>query len=619
MDNETTLEQTQTTEELVEQKRVKNFNRNKWLFSLGGIGRDMSYQLVAAFLLIYVQFGVSLSIAQFTTLGLIIGIGGRIWDALNDPVMGAIIEGSHMKWGKFKPWILIGAVTSGIIIIAMFNVRIWSGWNFVIFMTVMYFLWESTFTMNDIGYWSMLPSLSSKKGERNSVTTLTVVFAGVGAFIGQGIVTFLTPGNVVKGYSMVSIIIVVAMVGCQIMTSVGVKETPRTEKETQTKVSMKHLWNTIRHNDQVLWMTLSMFLYTLGSGLLVALAYNLYYLEVGYDNKAIIFIVIFGVCSIFANLLYPKLSKFGRKKVQLLAALLTVFGYLALALLGWWSILPFNIITMSVCGFFIFSGQTLYYMASIINMTNCVEYNEYKRGERSEAIVSTLRPFMVKFAAATQYGVVMLVLIVSGVFALSQNISLMESQKNYLININSTTEQVQYIETIKGYLDIYENAEDKEVANEIIAKDLETNENMASYQIKVEYVQSLGSCRIYRDTYLDGNLKVANEDLGFWKDIEIDVLLDDADTTSYEYSMEILDKDSTFNAANDNFKGKRTTSMRLWLRASTAILPAILIALSWFVQRKKFIIDEDYYDMMLTEIDKCQVDGGEVTSTKDSE
>lgn len=281
--------------------------------------------------------------------------------------------------------------------------------------------------------------------------------------------------------------------------------------------------------------------------------------------------------------------------------------------------MPFNIITMSVCGFFIFSGQTLYYMASIINMTNCVEYNEYKRGERSEAIVSTLRPFMVKFAAATQYGVIMLVLIVSGVFALSQNISLMESQKNYLTNIESTTEQVQYIETIKGYLDIYENAEDKEVANEIIAKDLETNEKMASYQIKVEYVQSLGSCRIYRDTYLDGNLTVEKQDLGFWKDIEIDVLLDDADTTSYEYSMEILDKDSTFNAANDNFKGKRTTSMRLWLRASTAILPAILIALSWFVQRKKFIIDEDYYDMMLTEIDKCQVDGGEVTSTKDSE
>src|SRR5690554_3476121 len=82
-----------------EQKRIKIFNRNKWLFSTGGIGRDMSYQLVSAFLLVYVQFGVSLSLLQFTTLSLIIGIGGRIWDAINDPIMGAIIDGSHLKLG----------------------------------------------------------------------------------------------------------------------------------------------------------------------------------------------------------------------------------------------------------------------------------------------------------------------------------------------------------------------------------------------------------------------------------------------------------------------------------------------------------------------------------------
>ena len=127
--------------------------------------------MVSAFLLVYVQFGVSLSLLQFTTLSLIIGIGGRIWDAINDPIMGAIIDGSHLKLGKFKPWILIGAVTCGIVILLMFNIRFWMGWNFVIFMTIMYFLWETTFTMNDIGYWSMLPSLSSHKNERNTVAT----------------------------------------------------------------------------------------------------------------------------------------------------------------------------------------------------------------------------------------------------------------------------------------------------------------------------------------------------------------------------------------------------------------------------------------------------------------
>lgn len=141
----------------------RQFNRNKWLFGVSGIGRDMSYQLIASFLLTYIQFGMTLSIVQFTTISLLIGVGGRIWDAVNDPMMGAIIEGSHMKFGKFRPWILMGAVLTGAIIIAMFNVQSLSGWSFVVFMAVTYLLWESAFTMNDIGYWSMLASLSSKR------------------------------------------------------------------------------------------------------------------------------------------------------------------------------------------------------------------------------------------------------------------------------------------------------------------------------------------------------------------------------------------------------------------------------------------------------------------------
>ena len=81
----------------------RQFNRNKWLFSVSGIGRDMSYQLIASFLLTYIQFGMTLSIAQFTTISLLIGIAGRIWDAINDPMMGAIIEGTHMSSASSVP------------------------------------------------------------------------------------------------------------------------------------------------------------------------------------------------------------------------------------------------------------------------------------------------------------------------------------------------------------------------------------------------------------------------------------------------------------------------------------------------------------------------------------
>ena len=579
-----------------EQQRIREFNRNKWLFSTGGIGRDMAYQLIAAFLLVYVQFAVSLSLVQFTTLSLIIGIGGRLWDALNDPMMGAIIEGSHLKWGKFKPWILIGAVTCGAVMLAMFNIRIWTGWNFVIFITIMYFLWETTFTMNDIGYWSMLPSLSSRKNERNTVAMLTVFFAGIGAFAGQGIVTFLTPGDMVFGYSISSIIIVAFFIGCQIMTAIGVKERPRTSIENEAKVSLKHMWNTIKKNDQVLWMTLSMLFYNIGSGLLVALAYNLYYLEVGYDSNSFYFIVIFGIISIVANLLYPKLAKLlGRKKLQLISIMIAIFGYAGIALLGWWqAVLPFNIITLSIFGVFVFTGQTLFYMASIINMTNCVEYNELKQGERNEAVVSTLRPFMAKFASALQYGITTLVLAVSGVFILSQNISLMESQKDYLAGIDSSEDQIRYIRSIKDYLEVYESEEQAEAAA-IVAEMIAEDEFMSKYQLKPENIEGLKNCRIY--------LQSENGDqtnLGYWKDINAEQL----NANGNKFAMEIRGED--FNAANESFKNKSSLTMRLWLRAAVSIVPIACLAVALLIQKKKFIIDEDYYDKMLEEIDKRQ-------------
>ncbi|HHZ11784.1 MAG TPA: hypothetical protein GYA05_03610, partial [Acholeplasmataceae bacterium] len=208
------------------QTNGKLSKRTKWSYSLGGIGRDMTYQLVATFFLTYVQYAVGLTPAQFSVIGIILIIG-RVWDAVNDPIMGAIIENTKSRWGKFKPWILIGAILTAVVIVFMFNLRPMgnNGWNYVIFFAVIYFLWEIAFTMNDISYWSMLPSLTTDEKERNSVTTLAVVFAGVGAFAANAGINFLTVGNAIKGYSMISIVIAVFLIGCQVLTVFGVKQT----------------------------------------------------------------------------------------------------------------------------------------------------------------------------------------------------------------------------------------------------------------------------------------------------------------------------------------------------------------------------------------------------------
>lgn len=572
----------------------RQFNKNKWLFSFSGIGRDMSYQLIASFLLVYVQFGATLNVAQFTTVSLIIGIVGRIWDAVNDPMMGAIIEGTHMKWGKFKPWILIGAVTCGAVIIMMFNIPVSvTGWNFVVLMCVLYLLWETTFTMNDIGYWSMLASLSSKKEQRNSIATLTVMFAGLGAFIGQGGISFLYPGNVRQAFSWISVAVVVIFVSMQTVTAVFVKERPRTTVEKSSKISLKHMWKTIRQNDQILWMTLIMLFYNIASSLLVALAYNLYYIEIGYDGQTIIFIAIFGVINIFANLIYPALSRrWGRKKVQNVSIIVACVGYAGIALLGWTSILPFELWTLSLFGVLVFGGQAIYYMSCIINMTNCVEYNEYKRGERNEAVISTLRPFMAKFADALKYVIVTLVLAVSGVFLLSQNISTMETQKNYFARIESYEAKQQYVTSVQKYLNDYDlDPEASDYAEKVaeINKLLEQDEVLSKYQIQAEYLGALGDVRIAVDGKVSSTLK----------DVDASVI-----TADNFKNVTIEISGDGFNAANENFAQKGTLSMRLWLRASVSVLPMVLLIVSLVIQNKKFIIDEKYYDMMMEEIEK---------------
>jgi Na+/melibiose symporter-like transporter len=79
--------------------------RNKFTYSIGGIGRDMLYTLVSMYLFIYLSYYVGLDKGELIGITIVMIIT-RIWDAVNDPMMGVIIENTKSKYGNFKPWIL---------------------------------------------------------------------------------------------------------------------------------------------------------------------------------------------------------------------------------------------------------------------------------------------------------------------------------------------------------------------------------------------------------------------------------------------------------------------------------------------------------------------------------
>ena len=183
--------------------------KNLLMFPLGTVGRDIMYNLVTSYLLAFVLFTRNLDTAQLSAITAIM-VAARVFDALNDPIMGNIIERTRTRWGKFKPWLLIGILTTSLVIYAMFNTKL-QGWAFVRFFGFMYFAYSITYTMHDISYWGMVPALSSDADTRNKFTSRATLFAGIGGVLAASLIPMFTAGdnaiggNAVTAYGIVAL------------------------------------------------------------------------------------------------------------------------------------------------------------------------------------------------------------------------------------------------------------------------------------------------------------------------------------------------------------------------------------------------------------------------------
>ena len=92
--------------------------KSKVSYGLGGFGKNVAYTFVASYTLYYYNTVLSISAAFIGTMLMAM----RIFDAFNDPFMGVLVARTRSKHGKYKPWILSGAVLNALVIVAMFSV-----------------------------------------------------------------------------------------------------------------------------------------------------------------------------------------------------------------------------------------------------------------------------------------------------------------------------------------------------------------------------------------------------------------------------------------------------------------------------------------------------------------
>ncbi|MDR1939373.1 MAG: glycoside-pentoside-hexuronide (GPH):cation symporter [Clostridiales bacterium] len=413
---------------------------NLWSFSLGCVGRDMAYVLFNSFLLTFVLYTKGLTESQFAVLSGII-VAARIFDALNDPIMGMIVENTRSKFGRFKPWILIGAVTCSLVIFGMFSGGLY-GWEFVVYFGIFYFLFSITFTMNDISYWGMIPSLAGRENDRNRLTSMTVLCASAGAAaVGALVPIFTVGGMAIGGNAGEAYIVVAAVTGaifiaCQTMTVLRVKE-PKLAAAPPQKVSVKEMLSIIFKNDQVLWISLISLLYNVGNLVFSTVVNSVYiYFEFGYDGSLITVVGILGAAaSVAVNVFFPKLNVKLTKRQLIRASMCCIAaGYalmIAVATLMTATtpaIASPKLWAVAFANGLILFGQSMFYIITMVTFANTVEYNEWKTGERRESIIFTLRPFMAKLGSALMQAVVSVIYIAAGVLTYTNKIADIERE-----------------------------------------------------------------------------------------------------------------------------------------------------------------------------------------------
>ena len=389
--------------------------KNLIMFPLGTIGRDMVYNLVTSYLLTYVLFTRALTAAQLAAISAIM-VGARVFDALNDPIMGNIIERTRTRWGKFKPWLVIGIVTTSVVVYLFFNTKL-QGWSFVWFFGVMYFMYSITYTMHDISYWGMVPALSSDANARNQFTSRATLFAGIGgALAGMLIPIFTTGKNAIGGstataYGVVALAIAILAPAFLCFTIFGVRERRDDLREAAPPISLKKIFSTFTHNDQLMWIALIFLIQQIGNGIVVGgLGSTYIYFDFGYEGGLYSLFSTVGLAATgFLMIFYPAISRrIKRKKLMGLMMIISTVGYvlmLAPGLVMSAGTVKFIFITG---GYMLANfGQYCYYLIMMISIINTVEYNELLTGSRDEAIIASLRPFITEADKLSQIDAVL--------------------------------------------------------------------------------------------------------------------------------------------------------------------------------------------------------------------
>lgn len=312
--------------------------KEKWCFGIGAIGKDAIVNLVGAFLMLYLTDTLGIAAGFVGTLFFV----ARMWDAVNDPVMGMVVDNTKTKYGKFRIWLIVGTLLNSVAFVLLFTTLGIADMNTkCIYISIMYIQYGTsmTYTIMDVPYWSWLPNLSSDPREREKISVIPRIFASLGGFIictfGLNFIDFFNRmagdttilqeqknGSMLNisetGFTYCAIVIAVLFIVTIGITVFNVKEESTLSAKTQ-KTNLKEAFAVIIKNDQLVAFIGLLLTFNLCTQVLKAFA--VYYFKEVCGNATLYSVFGFTILAEMAGLFcFPMIAKkIDREKIYALA------------------------------------------------------------------------------------------------------------------------------------------------------------------------------------------------------------------------------------------------------------------------------------------------------------
>lgn len=395
-----------------------------YAFCVAAMGQGMIYAMMSSYISDFY-----LNVLQLAPMFvLLLMLLARVWDAINDPLMGMIVDRHTTKKGKMKPYVLYAAVPIAVLTVLMYYAPDLDKKYLMVYAAVVYVAWGMIYTMADVPFWSLPNVLTPDAAERGSVISLGRTFNGVGSAVPE--VLFLVIGltlpsilgssdgleyNKIK-YLIMAVITVVIGMALYLRSYFRVKERvvlPDRKPQPGEPSQLSRIFRCRPLMLVILTGVLSSGRYMVQAAAVHVARYAFYIgpsLENLSESERVAAIdasvstvkTIFQVCAIvgmFGAMLFMPLlmKKFDYKKIVIVTCLLGFAASVFTTLIGWFTMnlyicIPFILISCIPLG--------VLNVISYAMIGDCLDYMELKTGFRDNGLGSACQGFVNKLGNA---------------------------------------------------------------------------------------------------------------------------------------------------------------------------------------------------------------------------